>query len=96
MMSVTKGNGLNKFTDLFNVVFTWLVALIIYFFTKRKTTVRKKRKRKQWKIKEDKKLVLNSNEDDRRSWGNESWNNKDEDKIKITRKSSFYSTPLII
>ena len=66
MMSViTKGNGLNKFTEFVQWFLPGLIALIIYFFTKKKKhEKRKEEKEAIKKLKEDKKLALDSNDDD--------------------------------
>jgi len=65
MSVITKGNGLNKFSEFIQWFFPGLIALVIYFFTKKKKHDKKKiEKEVQKRLKEDKKVKLDSKDDD--------------------------------
>ncbi|EDS71618.1 hypothetical protein ANASTE_01320 [Anaerofustis stercorihominis DSM 17244] len=66
MMSVvTKGNGLNKFTEFVQWFLPGFIALVIYFFTKKKKhDKRKEEKDAMKKLKEDKKLSIEASDED--------------------------------
>lgn len=66
MMSVvTKGNGLNKFTEFVQWFLPGFIALVIYFFTKKKKhDKRKEEKDAMKKLKEDKKFSIEASDED--------------------------------